>query len=255
MEYLISDLGLYAVSYAFAIALLAGVVKGIVGFAMPMILISGLTLFLPPEIALAGLIMPTLVTNTMQALRQGFSAAWSAIKRFRIFLLVGAVVLLSSAQLVKILPPDMLLLGIGIPITLFAGVQVLGWRPHFDKSNRWAETIVAIVAGISGGLSGVWGPPTVAYLTAINTPKEEQMRAQGVVYGLGAVLLVIAHVKSGVIRTETLPLSIALVVPAVIGTWLGFKIQDRVDQATFRKVTLLVVLIAGVNLVRRGLLG
>ncbi|MFY0692806.1 MAG: sulfite exporter TauE/SafE family protein [Paracoccaceae bacterium] len=255
MEYLISDLGFYAVGYAFAIALLAGVVKGIVGFAMPMILISGLTLFLPPDIALAGLIMPTLVTNTMQALRQGVFAAWQAIKRFRVYLIVAGVALLASAQLVNVLPADMFLLGIGIPITLFAGVQVLGWRPRFDKTNRWAETIVATVAGFSGGLSGVWGPPTVAYLTAIDTPKEEQMRAQGVVYGLGAVLLVAAHVQSGIIREETFPLSAALVVPAVIGTWLGFKIQDRVDQATFRKVTLFVVLIAGLNLVRRGVLG
>jgi hypothetical protein len=32
-------------------------------------------------------------------------------------------------------------------------------------------------------------------------------------------------------------------------------VQDRIDQATFRKVTLIVLVVAGLNLVRRGLFG
>ena len=51
---LVSPAGL---ALAFGIAVLAGLIKGMVGFAMPMILISGLSSFLPPEIALAGLIL------------------------------------------------------------------------------------------------------------------------------------------------------------------------------------------------------
>ena len=49
---LVSPAGL---ALACSIAILAGLIKGMVGFAMPMILISGLSSFLPPEIALAGL--------------------------------------------------------------------------------------------------------------------------------------------------------------------------------------------------------
>ena len=69
--------GLDPVTFVFALAigLLAGFVKGAVGFAMPMILISGLGSILPAELALAALILPTLVTNGMQALRQGTGAA------------------------------------------------------------------------------------------------------------------------------------------------------------------------------------
>ncbi len=45
----------YSVVFVLAVAVLAGLVKGVVGFAMPMSLISGLTLVLPPEQALAAL--------------------------------------------------------------------------------------------------------------------------------------------------------------------------------------------------------
>ena len=39
------------------------------------------------------------------------------------------------------------------------------------------------------------------------------------------------------------------------GMAVGFAVQDRIDQAAFRKATLVVLLVAGGNLVRRGLMG
>ncbi|MCB1341147.1 MAG: sulfite exporter TauE/SafE family protein [Pseudooceanicola sp.] len=238
---------------ALGIALLAGVVKGMVGFAMPMILVSGLGTFLPPEIALAGLILPTVVTNGMQALRQGMSAAWVSVLRFRVFLGIGLLCLLASAQLVRLIAPSTFLLILGVPVVVFALIQLAGLRLRLSGAGRWVEALFGAIAGFIGGLSGVWGPPTVMYLTALDTPKLEQIRVQGVIYGLGAVALFGAHVTSGVITAETMPFSALLVVPAVVGTWIGSLFVDRIDQATFRKATLAVLLIAGLNLVRRGL--
>ncbi|WP_322865113.1 hypothetical protein U5922_002225 [Aquicoccus sp. G2-2] len=48
------------------IGLVAGFVKGMVGFAMPLVLISGLSSIIPPELALAGLLFPTLLGNLWQ---------------------------------------------------------------------------------------------------------------------------------------------------------------------------------------------
>ena len=73
-------------NFAFAISLLvgalAGLVKGVTGFAMPLIMISALSSFLTPDLALAGLILPTLVTNFAQAFRQGL---WPALETARFF--------------------------------------------------------------------------------------------------------------------------------------------------------------------------
>jgi uncharacterized protein len=240
---------------AFAVATLAGVVKGLVGFAMPMILISGLGMFLPPEIALAGLILPTLVTNGLQALRQGWAAAWSSVKQFRVFLGFGLVLLLTSAQFVRVLPANVMLLIIGIPVTMFAVMQLTGFGFTLAAPSKRIEAAIGAVAGFIGGLSGVWGPPTVAYLTALNTPKDEHIRVQGVIYGLGAVALLGAHIGSGVMRLETLPFSVFLLLPAVLAMQIGMRLQTRIDQATFKKATLVVLLIAGLNLVRRGVMG
>lgn len=240
---------------AFAIALLAGTVKGLVGFAMPMILVSGLSLVISPELALAGLILPTLVTNWMQALRQGASAAFASLKRFRIFLLAGLIFLLLSAQLVRVLPQHVMFLVIGGPVTVFVLLQLVGVPLTLARPTPKVEVLVGGFAGLIGGISGVWGPPTVAYLTALGTEKGEQIRVQGVIYGMGAVALLFAHIGSGVVRMQTLPFSMLLIAPAVLGMWVGGRLHDRIDQSLFKKATLIVLLVAGLNLLRRGLMG
>ncbi|KKK97229.1 hypothetical protein LCGC14_2654850, partial [marine sediment metagenome] len=237
------------------VALFAGIIKGMVGFAMPMILISGLGSIVGPDLALAGLLLPTVVANSWQALRQGWRAAWGSVKRFRLFLLVGFVALIASAQLVRVMPERLMLALIGVPITGFAAMQLVGWQLRLPNGSRLVEAAVGGFAGFIGGFSGVWGPPTVAYLTALDTPKREQMRIQGVIYGLGAVALLGAHIASGVLTRESAPFSAALLIPAAIGMFIGLKVQDRVDQATFRKATLAVLLIAGANLIRRAAFG
>lgn len=236
------------------IAILAGFVKGVVGFAMPLVFVSGLTTFMSAELALAGLILPTLITNVQQSLRQGAAALQSALD-FRIFLAMGGLALVLSAQLVRVFPDQVMMAVIGVPVTFFAAVQLAGVRFSLKGRSPAVEVIAGGIAGGLGGISGIWGPPTVAYLTALGTPKHDQMRVQGVIYGLGAVALLIAHIMSGVVRAETVAFSIAMIPPAYVGVQMGMRVMDRIDQQAFRRVTLLVLLIAGLNLLRRAMIG
>lgn len=240
---------------AAAIAVLAGIVKGMTGFAMPMILISGLSLFLPPDQALAALVLPTLVTNGAQALAQGLAAAGATIRRFRLYLAAGALALAASAQLVAVLPVRALFLAVGLPVTLFALMMLAGWQPRIPARRGPVEAGVGAVSGFVGGLSGIWGPPTVIWLTALGLARRDHIRAQGVIYALGALALLVAHLGSGVVNRATLPLSAALVPPALLGMWIGGRAADRIDQRQFRRLVLAVLVLAGANLLRRGLTG
>jgi hypothetical protein len=49
--------------------------------------------------------------------------------------------------------------------------------------------------------------------------------------------------------------SASLLVPALLGTWIGFQLHERIDQAAFKKATLIVLLVAALNLMRRALIG
>lgn len=251
-----AEISLTIWAFAVAISLCAGLVKGVVGFAMPMIMISGLASVMAPELALALLILPTLATNLWQALRGGVRAVWDAARHHWRYLTIVCIGILASAQLVRILPQTALFLILGIPVVGFAVSQLAGWRPRMPKSGRRAfEFGIAVVAGVFGGISGVWGPPTVIYLTALDIPKAESVRVQGVVYGSGALMLVAGHIRSGVLTFETAQASALMILPALAGLAIGFRIQDRIDQTLFRRLTLVVLVLAGLNLIRRGVFG
>lgn len=240
---------------AAAIGLVAGFVKGAVGFALPMILISGLGSFLPGEMALAVLILPTVASNLLQAARDGVAEAWRSARTFWRYIAVVILSITLSAQLVAVMPQRAMFLILGGMVTLFAVLQLAGWRLRVAPAHRGrTELAVGAVAGGIGGISGVWGPPTVMYLAALETPKRESVRVQGVVYGLGAVALLLAHLRSGVLDAATAPWSAAMLLPVGAGMVLGLRLQDRLDQERFRRATLAVLVIAGLNLIRRAVL-
>lgn len=241
---------------ACAVALFAGFVKGAVGFAMPLIMISGMTMFLPAPIALAALIFSTLFLNVAQALRQGTRAAVDTILQYKLLIGTMVVFIAICAPLVAILPSQLLFLILGVAIFVFAVSQLLGKQLilHAEQRGR-AEVLMGAVAGFFGGISGVWGPPVIAYLLSFNTPKAEGVRVQGVTFLVGGVILLFSHLGSGVLNAQTAPLSAAILVPASLGMWLGFKVQDRLDPVKFRKATLFILAIAAANLIRKGLMG
>ena len=238
------------------IAFLGGFVKGAVGFAMPLIMVSGLSAFLDPLLAIAGLILPVVASNALQTFRTGWRPALSAVSEHRRYVATVCVAIALFAQLVPRIESATLLLILGVPVTILSGVQLAGWRVRVAPGRRRAaEWGAGVVSGALGGLTGTWGPTTALYLLAIDTPKARQMVVQGVIYGAGSVVLLGAHLASGVLNRDTAPFSAALLAPALLGLWAGFRLGDRLDQARFRQITLVVLMVAGLNLVRRGLVG
>jgi uncharacterized membrane protein YfcA len=242
--------------YAVCVTLVAGFVKGAVGFAMPLIMISGMGILMAPDIALAAIILPIVFSNGLQVLRAGRGEALSALAEHWRYTLVVCVMILISAQFVRAIPPDALYFVLGVPVVGLSLIQLVGWRPRISpQTRRPFEWVAGFLSGTLGGLAGTWGPPTVLYLIALETPKQRQMAVQGVIYGLGSVMLLLGHLRSGILNAETVWLSGALLLPALLGMWVGFKLVDRFDQERFRKVTLLVLTVAGLNLIRRGIMG
>lgn len=245
-----------AFAAAMVITLFAGFVKGAVGFAMPMIMMGAFSSFLPPELALAGLILPTFVTNLTQAFRQGWQSALGTARIYWRMLVATVVFIVISAAFVHVIPHTLFLLLLGVPITAFAIAQLAGLKLALKlQHRRRAEWILGAIGGLYGGLSGIWGPPLLVYLLSIGADKRETVRVQGVVFLIGAFVLLLAHVHSGVITLQTGAFSVALTVPAQVGQMAGTWVQDRLDQRRFRRWTQVLLVLTGLNLARLALMG
>lgn len=239
---------------ALAVTFLAGVVKGAVGFAMPMILVSAFAVFLPTDLALAGLILPTLFTNISQAFRQGVPAARETAVTYHRFLIGTVICIALSAPFAEVIPRTVYLLLLGVPISVFAGIQLMGANLAIKLQHRVrAEWGLGVIGGLYGGISGIWGPPLLVFLLSTGAEKVQTIRAQGVVFLVGAVALLVAHLGTGLANAQTLGFSAALTLPALAGLYLGYAVQDRLDQRRFRRWTLALLVITGLNLVRLAL--
>ena len=252
----LADPELWVLIAAASAMMAGGFVKGAVGFAMPMVALSGLGIFLTAQDAIALLLLPSAISNIWQSFRQGPRAAWATFARFWKLNLSMAIMLALTAQLVPRIDSDTLFILVGIAVSGAALIQLLGLGPvaHEDAPRRGiVETGVGLFAGTIGGITGIWGPPVLFYMIALGTEKRAQIRMLGINFGIGWWVLTMAHLKSGILNAATLPLSAAMLVPVLAGMALGMSVQDRLDARLFRRVTLIVLCAAGMNLLRRGL--
>ncbi len=252
LDFLLLELTLPVLLAACGVTFVAGLVKGALGFAMPIVMISGLSSFLPVELALAGLMLPTLVTNLSQSLRQGWAAARGSILRYWRMLVAIVICMILSAQVLAFLSGPLMLALLGGPITAFALVQLLGVPLRINVARRRrAEWVSGVVGGLYGGVTGVWGPPVMVYLLSVDTEKRDMVRVLGVVFLIGGLALILGHLISGVANANSMSFSALLILPGMVGLWLGYEIQDRLNAALFRRLTLLGMIVIGLNLLRQ----
>lgn len=247
---------LWAFAAACAVTLFAGIVKGAIGFGVPLIITSGLTLFLDPLIAISGVILPALISNLVQVARHPKAEVLDAANEHKRYIFMVCGLILVVSQFVVFVPERVFYLILGVPVVALSVIQLAGVKFAIPPARRRAaEWSIGGMTGVLGGFTGSWGPLTVLYLIALDTPKMRQLLVQGVVYSLGALCLLLGHIQSGVMNAATIPFSALLLLPIFIGMQIGFRIGDRLDADLFRKLTLLLLVVAGANLVRRGLLG
>ena len=249
----IAEYGAWALAFTALGFFVGGFVKGAVGFALPMVAIACAATVLPKEAAVAYLAIPILVTNVWQAIRQGSAAAWKTLVSLRLMIALMMVSLLAATQLLPTLDAQTFSAILGVVAVSYAVLQLAGWRPVIQRPL--GDVVFGLAAGIVGGLSGVWGTPALMMLLMLNLSKQEIVRACGVVFTLGCIPFIIGHAITGVLNSQTVVVSAALLIPTAIGMWLGQQIQDRLDADVLKRGMLIVLLIAGANFVGRAIFG
>ena len=250
----IASYGAWPLGVVAAAFFLGGFVKGAIGFALPLVAITGAASVMPATTAVATVIIPILVSNFLQIRRDGIGPMRETMQRFWPMNLMLAVLLCVSAPLLPAVDDHVFFLILGVSVGGFSGLQLIGWRPVVaPRAELGVGLGVGAVSGVFAGLTGIWGPPLILYLVALRLPKLEQIRAAAFSFLCGSVVLAPAHVLTGVLNAQTALLSALAVAPTLLGLAAGQAVQDRLDVELFRRVTLAVLCLSALNLLRRAL--
>ncbi|MGP1256186.1 MAG: sulfite exporter TauE/SafE family protein [Kiloniellales bacterium] len=238
------------VAIALGVLVLAGLVKGVIGIGLPLITIPALSFFVGVPQAIAIMSLPILVTNGYQAfasreLPRVARRFWPLL----IPLLAGVVL---GASLLVTLNERTLYTILGVTVIAFGLLNLS--NPSFRLEARgelWLAPPVGFSAGLLGGLSNFFGPPLVIYLVALKLPRETFVAAVGFAFFVGAIPLYGLLVGFGVYGwAEALASAIALL-PVLLGVKLGERLRQRVPQDLFRLLVLGLLVVIGLNLLRR----
>jgi uncharacterized protein len=225
---------------------LGGFVSGFSGFAMG-IVVSGVWLHIITPIQTAALIAG------YGLLTQGYGIAklhhewnWQSIWPLTLGTAIGipiGVILLTRIN------PASVRTGVGVLLVVYAMYGLL--RPPIGplKIGAPADIAIGIANGLVGGLTGLGGIISTISCQLRGWSKDKQRAVFQPVLLAAFVIISISQFAAGSYTAETVKLYGIGLPFMVAGIWIGFKFYGTINDETFRKAVLMLVLIAGVSLI------
>ncbi len=229
--------------------LLAGFVKGVVGLGLPTVSLALLTAVLGLPQAMALLLVPSFVTNLLQALSGG-NAVIILRRHWTFFLLATATVWVGALALTR-LETELLAGLLGLLLVVYAVVNLAGLRLAIPVQRQpLIGSVFGVTNGILTGMTGSFVVPGVMYLQATGMDRTMLVQAMGILFTLSTLALALALGGGGFLNAELGGLSAAALVPAVAGLMFGQKVRGRLSESRFRTALFLALLAMGIHLLR-----
>jgi uncharacterized membrane protein YfcA len=246
--------GLPSVALIIGAFLAAGTVKGVAGVGLPLTALGILTTQTDPRTAIALALVPIFLSNLWQFLSAG--GVLEALRRYLPFLVVMVIGIPLTLLLTSGIDESLLLGILGLTFLLYVVINATRWAPDISDENDFLAQIgFGALAGLLGGLTSLWLPAIVVYLSARQVKKDEFVRATGLMLFTGSIPLLAGYWHEGYLTGPLAGLSAALMLPTLVGLVLGAQLRKRLSEAAFKRVLLVVFVLVGLNLIRRAIMG
>jgi len=152
------------------------------------------------------------------------------------------------------LPPGYLRIAIGAILILFSLYNLARpTLPSMKQAGRVGDAGAGFLNGVVGGSTGLAGIVLVIWSSLRGWQKDEQRAAFQPASFATFIVTLVALGGLGGITPDVLKL-FALGLPVLAaGTWLGWVVYGKLDEAKFRKAVLVLLLASGVALMIQGL--
>jgi uncharacterized membrane protein YfcA len=223
-----------------------GIVTGLAGFAMGLV-VTGIWLqFLTPVQTAALIVGYGVLTQSYNIWKLRRALQWRTVAPF---ILGGFAGVPTGTWLLTYIDPDYLRTGIGVLLILYSTYSLA--RPHLKPMHAGfaVDTGVGFVNGVLGGLTGLAGPIITMWCTLRGWPKDMQRAIYQPVILVAFVLTLTSLTVAGAIDRELVTIYLSGLIPLAAGVWVGLKLYGHLDEVSFRKVILVLLLISGVALI------
>jgi uncharacterized membrane protein YfcA len=230
-----------------AATFLGAFVAGLAGFAFGLVAAAIWLHILTPLQAATLIVCYGLIVQgyAVWKLRHAFDG-----RRLLPLVIGGQVGIPIGVELLRWLPASTMRVAIGVVLIAFSLNALLRPKlPPMVKAGAMADGSAGVASGLVGGATGLAGIVPTIWAGLRGWNKDEQravFQPVAVTIFIGCALW---FGGTGSFDRDTLWL-FAIGLPALlIGNWAGLKVYGRLDEAAFRKIVLILLLVSGVALV------
>ena len=224
-------------------ALLAGLVRGFSGFGTAMVFLPIASQYLTPFESIASLAIMEFF-GTFAVMRK----SWSDADKVDLARLVVGMTIVTPFALLLLakVGADFYRYSVSI-LSLFLLVLIgLGVR-YKGKLNPFVIFSVGGLGGLTGGLTGIPGPPVILLYVASSHPISVIRANNLLLLSFFDVCVVLIFALSGVLTLKIFLLGSILALPNFLGNFIGAKLFDPEKTNQYRMIAYIIIAVAAIT--------
>ena len=234
---------------------LGGLIKGLNGFGYALISTSLLTLFMPPQEAIALMIIPVILANIEITAKLSIKELKACLKRFKLYIIGMFIGVTTGMVLIDYMPQTLLKKSVGLLVLLFVASRTPRLAGKFSDLKKFCvenpklEPGLGIFSGLVFGSSNV-GVPVVAYFKELDLSRDKFVSMIALTILSASFLRIPIAQRTGLYTgTDTVFLSALLGLTGLLAVETGDKLAHKLPQKVTEKASLILLVLVGFRLV------
>ena len=228
----------------------AGLVKGGTGMGLPLVATPILAGAFGPKAAVVIVTIPILAANSM-LLVQG----WRRLDVLRrIVPIVGASAIGTAigVNLLALLDQRTfaILISIMVAVFLLRGDRLIGDDPGARRA-RILGPVVGFIGGVLQGTTSIASPIIGSFFHARKMDRHDYVVVLAAIFELNAIIQVVGYALLGLYTPVILAIGLLGLVPTLLALMAGIYFRTRLDQARFRQLIVVLLVLSTANLLWR----
>lgn len=241
LEALQSALATPGLIWVIGFGMMAALVYGFAGFGSALIFMPLATIFLPPPLAIAAFSL-----SALGSLFTVFPGAWkSADKRATLMIVAMSLVFMPvGIYLLRILPEVTIRTGVCVLTLLTLAALLSGWKVPL-RGGRGLQLGVGALAGITGGSTGLNGPPVILFNLGTDQPVAVTRGNLACFLTLNSLFMMPLMWMQGLVDGQAFFLGLILLLPYALGGFLGVRLFRPEAAGVYKTVAYILIGVAG----------
>lgn len=220
-------------------------VAGLAGFAFSAIAAAVLSHWTAPIEFVPLLLACSITTQLFSIARLWRAMQW---RRCAPFVAGGLAGIPLGTALLRDTDPHLFAACFGAFLVAYGSFMLLKPGLVVRRGNRLADAACGVLGGVTGGAVAFPGAFPTVWCSLRALPKEVQ---RGVVQPFILAMQVATLVyfsRLGMFTPDTMARFVVCAPAVLLGTWIGIALFDRIDDAAFRRVVLVFLIVSGAGL-------